>query len=113
MNPKRKSPMVNLFALLVTGAMVMSASMNASANERREGASAMSMVGLTGRPANGLRELSLKPIVLDKRAASHVAAEASALEVQALAPYLEMHGRAEAGVRPMILPWSVRMESVN
>lgn len=113
MNPKRKSPMVNLLSLLVAGAVVMSASIDASANEPRDAASAMSMVGLTGRPSNGLRELSLKPIVLDKRAASHVAVEASALEVEALAPYLEMHGRAEAGVRPVILPWSVRMESVN
>ena len=113
MNSKRKFPLVNLLSLLVVGAAVLSATMDASAAERRDGALAMSMVGLTGLPANGLRELSLKPIVLDKHAASLIAVEASAVEVEALAPYLEMHGRAEAGVRPVILPWSVRMESVN
>lgn len=113
MNPKRKSPMANVLPLLLAGAVVMSAPTATSANERRDGASAASMVGLTGRPANGLRELTLEPIVLDKRSAAHAAAEASALEVEAFAPYLEMHGRAEAGVRPVILPWSVRMESVN
>lgn len=113
MNPKRKSLMLNVLPCLLAGALVMAAAVGASANEHREDASPMSMVGLTGRPAHGLRELSLEPVVLDKRAAAHAAAEASALEVEALAPYLEMHGRAEAGVRPVILPWSVRMESVN
>lgn len=113
MNSMRKSPMVNLLSLLVTGAVMSSASMAVSANERRDAPASASMAGLTGRPANGLRELSLQPFVLDRTPMTHGAAEASAVEAEALAPYLEMHGRAAVGLRPVILPWSVRMESVN
>jgi len=105
--------MVNLLSLLVLGATVMAVPTGASANERRDGTTAVSMSDLTGMARGGLRELSIDVFVLDRRAAASGAVEASPVEAEALAPYLEMHGRAEAGVRPVILPWSVRMESVN
>jgi hypothetical protein len=113
MNSIRKSPVVNLLSLLVFGATVTVASAGVSANERRDGTTAVSMSDLSGTARGGLRELSMDTFVLDKHLAESGAAEASPGEVEVLAPYLEMHGRAEAGVRPVILPWSVRMESVN
>lgn len=113
MNSIRKFPVVNLLSLLVMGATAMVASAGVSANERRDGTTAVSMSDLSGTVRGGLRELSMEAFVLDKHLAEAESAEASPGEVEALAPYLEMHGRAEAGVRPVILPWSVRMESVN
>jgi len=113
MNSKRKSPVLNLLSLLVLGATVLSASMGAWGTEGRDGSAARATAGLEGRSPSGFHELSLHSIVLDKRTKLRGATEASATEVEALAPYLEMHGRAQAGVRPVILPWSVRMESVN
>jgi hypothetical protein len=113
MNSIRKFPVVNLFSLLVAGAVTMATSLTVLANERRDGTTPVSMSEIAGDPRSGLRELSLEPFVLDKHAAESGAVEATPVEAEALAPYLEMHGRAEAGVRPVILPWSVRMESVN
>jgi hypothetical protein len=113
MNSIRKSPVVNLLSLLVVGVTAAGVSMGAAANERRDGTTSVSMSELAGQARGGLRELSLETFVLDKHAAEAGANEATPGEVEALAPYLEMHGRVEVGVRPVILPWSVRMESVN
>lgn len=113
MNSIRKFPVVNLLSLLVLGATVTVASEDVAANERRDGATAVSMPDFSGTARGGLRELSKESFVLDRRIAESGAVEASPGEAEALAPYLEMHGRAEAGVRPVILPWAVRMESVN
>lgn len=113
MNSIRKSPVVNLLSLLVVGATAIAASAVVSANEHRDGTTAASMSDLSGTVRGGLRELSMQAFVLDGRLVEAEAVEASPGEAEALAPYLEMHGRAEAGVRPVILPWSVRMESVN
>jgi hypothetical protein len=113
MNSIRKSPVVNLLSLLVFGATVTMTSTGVLANERRDGTTAVSMSDFTGTARGGLRELSMETFVLDKRRVESTAAEASPGEVEVLAPYLEMHGRAKAGVRPVILPWSVRMEQVN
>ncbi len=113
MNSIRKSPAVNLVSLLVIGATVLVAPAGASANERKDGTTAVSMSDLGGAVRGGLRELTMDAFVLDKHATESGAVEASPGEAEALAQYLEMHGRAEAGVRPVILPWSVRMESVN
>ena len=113
MNSIRKSPVVNLFSLLVVGATAMATSITVSANERRDATTPVSMSETAGDARGGLRELSLEAFVLDTHAPETGAAEATPGEAEALAPYFEMHGRAEAGVRPVILPWSVRMESVN
>lgn len=113
MNSIRKSPIVNLLSLLVAGATLGVASAGALATERKDGTTPVSMSDSIGTVQGGLRELSIEVFVLDKRLAESDAAEASPVEAEALAPYLAMHGRAEAGVRPVILPWSVRMESVN
>lgn len=113
MNSNPTSPMVSLLSLLVIGATVTAMPATSMATERRDGAAPASMLDLTGRSPSGLRELSSKEFVLDISVAQHIAVEAFPVDVETLAPYLEMHGRAEAGVRPLILPWSVRMESVN
>jgi len=113
MNSIRKLPVVNLLYLLVFGATATVASAGALANERRDGTTPVSMSDLSGPARGGLRELSMDAFVLDKPLAASGAIDASPGEAEVLAPYLEMHGRAEAGVRPVILPWSVRMESVN
>jgi len=113
MNSKRVSPLVNFVSFLVVGVAASAASALAVANEGRDGTSPVSLKSLAGYSEQGLRKLSERPFVMDNGAVIAGATEATPVDVEAFAPYLEMHGRAEAGVRPVILPWSVRMESVN
>jgi len=113
MNSIRKSPVVNLLSLLVAGLIAAGSSPGAAANERRDGVTPVVMPEVSGQARGGLRELGLGTFVSDKHVSEAEAKEATPWEAEALAPYLEMHGHVEVGVRPVILPWSVRMESVN